>query len=136
MHLGPTFDASVLCAAGADLIAGDLLLDIKTRAGHPNPGTGVRSDALPLDDIYQLLGYALFDRSDRYGIRRIGIYSARYGKLTTWDLIRALDLLAGEPVVLAEERETVWGLLGGQGGKAPPGRLSGSQPRSRTSTDR
>jgi hypothetical protein len=31
-----------------------------------------------------------------------------------WNLELALELLAGEPVVLSEERETVWALLGGR----------------------
>lgn len=103
-HLGPTFDGSMLCGADADVISNGLLLDFKT---------AVKGNALSREHLYQLLGYTLFDRSDRYGINRIGIYSARFAALISWELGPALELLAGEPVNLAEEREKVWGLLGG-----------------------
>ncbi|MDT0264198.1 hypothetical protein [Jatrophihabitans lederbergiae] len=105
-HLGPTFDGSVLCPADADVISNGFLLDFKT---------AVRGNALSREDLYQLLGYTLFDHSDKYGINRIGIYSARYGVLVSWELELTLELLAGEAVNLAEEREKVWGLLGGGG---------------------
>lgn len=112
--LGPTFDGSEHCLADADLIAGGMLLDIKTRLGPKNPRTGVRSDSLPLTDVHQILGYTFFDRSDRFHIDTIGIYSARYGSLVTWKLAEVLDGLAGEPVDLARERAIVWRLLGGR----------------------
>lgn len=112
-HLGPTFDASALCAADADLIADHLLIDIKTRLGPADPRTGIRSDRLPSADIRQLVSYALFDTSDRYGVRAIGIYSARYGELVTWPLGEILDLLAGRPVDLPRERAEIRRLLGG-----------------------
>lgn len=112
--LGPTFDGSEYCLADADLIAGGMLLDVKTRLGTKNPRTGVRSDGLSLLDIYQILGYTLFDRSDRYHIDAVGIYSARYGSLIAWKLAEVLDALAGEPVNIEHERETVWRLLGGR----------------------
>lgn len=113
--LGPTFDASALCPADADLISAGLLLDLKTRLGGRN-AAGERTDRLPLTDLYQLLGYALFDRSDHYRITAIGIYSARYGHLASWPLDQALRTLSGrpdEPVDLAALRRTVWRLLGG-----------------------
>ncbi|WP_404503122.1 hypothetical protein [Arthrobacter sp. GAS37] len=103
-HLGPTFDGSILCPADADVISNGLLLDFKA---------AVKGNALSREDLYQLLGYTLFDRSDGYGINRIGIYSARFAALISWELKSTLELLAGEPVNLAEEREKVWGLLGG-----------------------
>lgn len=102
--LGPAFEGSMLCRADADVISNGLLLDFKT---------AVKGNALSREDLYQLLGYTLFDRSDRYGINRIGIYSARFGALISWDLEPTLQLLAGEPVSLAAERERVWELLGG-----------------------
>lgn len=111
--LGPTFDGSTLCQADADLIASGTLLDIKTRLGLKNRRTGTRSESLALTDIYQIIGYALFDRSDRYHIDTVGIYSARYGSLVTWQLSEVLDGLAGEPVDIEQERATVWQLLGG-----------------------
>lgn len=104
LHLGPKFDGSILCPADADVISNGLLLDFKTT---------VKGGALSREDLYQLLGYTLFDYSDRYGINSIGIYSARFAALVRWDLGPALDLLAGDPIDLAHERAKVWGLLGG-----------------------
>ncbi len=118
-YLGPTFDASALCAADADLIADHLLIDIKTRLGPRDPRTGVRSDRLPAADIRQLVAYALFDTSDRFGVREIGIYSARYGELVTRPLRETLDLLAGRPVDLPHERAEVRRLLAGGGPTEP-----------------
>ncbi|MDO5287195.1 MAG: hypothetical protein Q4G45_10325 [Actinomycetia bacterium] len=113
IDLGPTFDGSEFCAADADVISDGCLLDLKTRLGISDSRTGRRSDRLPLADLHQLLGYVLFDRSDRYAIRSIGIYSARYGYLVTWPLSEALTTLAGCPIDLAAEREVVWRILGG-----------------------
>ncbi|MGT2462947.1 hypothetical protein [Sinomonas atrocyanea] len=107
-HLGPTFDGSRFCPADADVVSDGLLLDFKA---------GLKGGALSKEELYQLLGYTLFDRTDRYGINRIGIYAARYGALITWDLAPTLDLLAGEPVDVAQEREKVWHLLGGAGAR-------------------
>ena len=112
IYLAPTFDGSTLCNADADLICAGLLLDIKTRLGNKNRRTGVRADALAMIDLYQLVCYALFDRSDAFHITSIGIYSARYGTLATWPLGEVLQSLAGAEVDLAGERETVWRLLG------------------------
>lgn len=113
LHLGPTFDGSSLCSADADLVAGGLLLDIKTHLGTKNQRTGTRSDALSLTDLYQVLAYALFDHSDIYRITDLGIYSGRYGTLVTWPLYQALETLADGPVDLGHERSHVWSLLGG-----------------------
>ncbi len=107
LYLGPTFDASQLCPADADLISNGLLLDLKT---------AVKGNALSREDLYQLLGYALFDHSNAYGIDRIGIYSARFGTLIAWDLLPTMEVLASGPVSLAAEREEVWFLLGGHSG--------------------
>lgn len=111
LAIGPTFDASALCNADADLIHDGRLLDIKTHLGKISKATGGRRDSLELVDLYQVLGYALFDRSDTYQIRTIGLYSARYGFLATWPLEEALERLAGQPVDLSGEREWVWELL-------------------------
>jgi len=113
LHLGPTFDGSTLCPADADLIHDGRLLDIKTHLGAKNAKTGVRSDSLALTDLYQVLAYVLFDRSDTYGIWSLGVYSGRYGALITWPLAEALETMAGCSLDLAEEREVVWGMLGG-----------------------
>lgn len=111
LALGPTFAASHLCPADADLVYDGCLVDIKTHLGAKSK-IG-RSDGLSLADIYQLLGYALFDRADEFAISRVGIYSARYAHLMTWDLRTFLDTLAGRPVDLMVERRRVWAMLGG-----------------------
>ncbi|MFV0458639.1 MAG: hypothetical protein ACK5MT_07730 [Actinomycetales bacterium] len=113
LHLGPTFDGSSLCPADADLIHDGRLLDIKTHLGSKNAKTGVRTDRLDLTDLYQMIAYVLFDRSDAYAIRSLGIYSGRYGALVTWPLAEALETMAAASIDLAEEREVVWRLLGG-----------------------
>lgn len=109
--LGPTFAASRYCNADADLIADGLLLDLKTRLGARSAHTGVRSDTLRGLDLYQLLGYALFDTDDAHTIRSVGIYSARYGRLTTWPLADLMATMAGHPVDLAAARRDVLALL-------------------------
>ncbi len=113
LYLGPTFDGSTLCAADADVIANGFLLDFKTSLGAKVARPGGRSDRLDLKDLYQLVSYALFDRSDTYRIRRVGIYSARFGHLVSWDLADLLEALAGTTVSVAEARHEVWAALGG-----------------------
>lgn len=81
--LGPTFEGSTYVGgADADLIMGGHLYDIKTTT-DPRKG-------LP-DTIRQLLGYALLDWHDDYGIQSVGIYFSRQGATITWELE---DLLA------------------------------------------
>ncbi|KQQ68461.1 hypothetical protein [Microbacterium sp. Leaf320] len=113
-RLGPTFDGSTLCAADADVIAADLLLDFKTSLGAKVSRPGGRSDRLDVTDLYQLVSYALFDRSNTYGIGRVGIYSARFGHLVSWDLQQLLDTLAGTPIKTQALRDQVWLALGGR----------------------
>lgn len=114
LHLGPEFAASRWCAADADLIAGGLLLELKTRLGARDPRTGERVDRLQATDLYQLLGYLLFDHDDQYRIDRLGLYSARYGTLVDWPLTEALATLAGHPVDLAACRDQVWRIVARQ----------------------
>ncbi|WP_157224345.1 hypothetical protein [Nocardia paucivorans] len=109
--LGPTFAASRLCAADADLIVDGVLIEVKTRLGAANRKTGQRSDSLSLADIYQIVGYALFDTDDTFGVHTVALYSARYGALHQWPLQRLLEILAGKPVDIAAERADVWNLL-------------------------
>ena len=112
LALGPTFAASELCNADADVIFDGCLLDIKTRLGDKT-ARGGRSDSVSLQDLYQLLGYVLFDRPDEFGIEQVGIYSARYAHLMTCPIDTFLATLAGAPVDLAPERELTWALLQG-----------------------
>lgn len=113
-HLGPTFDGSVLCAADADVIASDLLLDFKTSLGAKVSRPGGRSDRLKVLDLYQIVSYALFDHSNTYGVNRVGIYSARFGHFVSWDLVTLLNVLAGASVSVRELRAQVWAALGGR----------------------
>lgn len=112
-RFGPTFTASALCFADADLIHNGTLYEFKTRLGTKKP-TGQRVDVIPAIDLYQTIGYALFDTDNRYGITNIAIYSARYGRHTQWALDDLLGTLAGRAIDVAEERAAVWRLLGGE----------------------
>lgn len=114
-HLGPTFDLSdpgpgQRIAAEADLIAGGLLIDIKTTLGPKNKA-GLRPEALKAENIYQLLGYALLDYSNRYKIDQIGIFSARYGTLVTWPLERVTSLMSGMTFDIPAARQDVWEMM-------------------------
>lgn len=114
LALGPVFDGSALCAADADVIANGLLLDFKTSVGVKVDRPGGRADRLDLNDLYQILSYALFDFSDSYKIRRVGIYSARFGHLVTWDLRTLLEKLAGRTLDLSAARARVRQVLRGE----------------------
>jgi hypothetical protein len=99
--IGPTFAGSALMKADADLIASGLLADLKT---------GKRL-SLAVTDLFQLLGYALLDYDDEFGISAVGIFSARYAYLATWELGDLLVELAGQPVSLADVRGQFYDLL-------------------------
>ncbi|MBA8806358.1 hypothetical protein [Promicromonospora sukumoe] len=113
MAIGPSFKASALCSADADLIYDGTLLELKSHLGTKNARTGTRADTLDLADLYQLIAYAMFDRDDAYGIHTVGVYSARYGHFVSWPLRDTLDTMAGTTIDLQAERGTVWRLLGG-----------------------
>lgn len=81
---GPCFSGSPdVEGADADLIAGDLLLEIKT---HVNPAQTA------CDALRQLLGYLLLDYHDSYRLTQAGIYYTRHARLIRWtipDLLQA-----------------------------------------------
>ncbi|PZS25886.1 MAG: hypothetical protein DLM61_19350 [Pseudonocardiales bacterium] len=129
VRLGPTFEGSYLCAADADAIVDGRLIEIKARLGAKSKA-GVRSDGLSLEDIYQLLGYALFDRLNEYAIESLGFYSARYGTWRAWELPDFVSELAGGDVDLAYERACVWRLLGGADDDPPRRRPAASRDKS------
>jgi hypothetical protein len=108
--VGPTFDGSEIMNADADLVAAGLLLEIKTVVGRKLKD-GSRQAELDGDTIRQILGYLLLDFSDRFEITELGLYSARYGHLATWDVRRLLEDLAGRPVDLTTERAAFRELL-------------------------
>lgn len=101
-YLGPTFTGSRLVRADADLIAAGLLIDLKTAAAKPSLG---------VKEAFQLIGYALLDFDDAYQLDVVGIFSARYAYLATWDLRELLDRLAGHAVSLARTRDEFRRLL-------------------------
>jgi hypothetical protein len=86
----------------ADLIAAGLLIDLETSARKPTLGR---------DELFHLIGCALFDRDDAYQLTDLGIFSARYAYLATWDLQSLLDELAGRAVSLADTRKELRQLL-------------------------
>lgn len=112
--LGPTFAGSAFCKADADLIASGCLLDLKTRIGERNARTKRCHDDLRNVDVYQMLGYALFDLDDEYGITRLGIYSSRYGHLTRWGIVDFIERIACRSVDIEEERARIRYLLSGE----------------------
>jgi hypothetical protein len=101
-YLGPTFTGSRLVRADADLIAAGLLIDLKTAAAKPSLG---------LKEAFQVIGYALLDFDDAYQLDVVGIFSARYAYLATWDLRELLDRLAGHAVSLPTTRDEFRRLL-------------------------
>lgn len=100
--LGPTFSGSKLMKGDADLIAAGLLLEVKTTKAKP---------ALSKIELYQLLGYALMDLDDAFGLDSVAIFNARYGYLATWDLVDLLQSLAGSPASLTVLRDQFKTLL-------------------------
>lgn len=100
---GPTFVGSFDVPADADIIVGDLLLEMKTQIG-PKKQDGSRYMPLNRVTLDQLLGYLLLDYTDQYQIRQIGIYQARYAHLAVWPVQTLLDELAGTETDLAALR--------------------------------
>lgn len=93
--IGPTFTGSKLMKADGDLMAAGLLVELKTTA---------KRLSLSVADLFQVIGYALLDFDDEFGIDTVGIFSARYAYLATWSLKSLLDELAGHPVNPADVR--------------------------------
>lgn len=70
-----------------------VLLDVKTVMSVRDPARVGRW-------LWQLLGYAWLDPTDRYRIRAAGLYLARHGLLLAWplpDLAAALLTTPGRP---------------------------------------
>lgn len=101
--LGPTFAGSpTIGGADADLIAAGLLIEVKTSKKKPS---------LALVDLFQLIGYALLDFNDAFRLDSMGLFTARYGYLATWNLAEVLEELSGRPVSLPALREEFRDLL-------------------------
>jgi hypothetical protein len=93
--IGPTFAGSELINADADLIAGGLLLDLKTSSKL----------SLAVVDLFQVIGYALLDFEDAFRVAELGIFAARYGYLAAWELDDLLDELAGREMNIHAVRD-------------------------------
>ncbi len=95
VHSGPGFDGSGYLGADADLVVAGLLVDFKAGCGGKPRRDGTRAMSLAGTDVYQLLGYALMDFSDRYALRAVGIYAVRFGCLVQWPLAELLRQATG-----------------------------------------
>ena len=75
--------------ADADVIIDELLIDVKT-------STKKMTTTLPLQDFCQLIGYyALTVLADKYRIKRLGIYYARFGYLFEFPVPRTRPNTSG-----------------------------------------
>lgn len=92
IFLNPVFGmaSAMLGGADADLIIGDLLIDVKT----------IKNFELDLDSFHQLVAYftlsvlnGSYERGqhDYYHIKRVGIYFSRYGHLHTMNIEDIVD---------------------------------------------
>lgn len=101
---GMTFDGSADLNADADLIAGGMLVDFKAGQGGKPRADGTRAASLARSDLDQLLGYALMDYSNTYGLHTVGVYAVRFGYLGAWTLAELGGRMAGRPIDLALQR--------------------------------
>jgi hypothetical protein len=99
--LGPAFTGSALIKADADLIAAELLLDLKTDSRL----------SLGVTTLFQVIGYALLDFDDAYQLSEASTFSARYAYLATWDIGMLFNDLAGHDVSLRSIRQEFRQLL-------------------------
>jgi hypothetical protein len=100
--LGSELTGSGLLKADADLIAAGLLIDLKTTSAKPSLG---------IQEVFQVIGYALLDFDNIYEVAEVGIFSARYAYLSAWRIDELLNELAGCPVSLPTTREEFRRLL-------------------------
>ena len=85
---GPEFDgSSFVGGADADLVIDGCLYEVKT--------TEKPRDKLP-EKIRQLIGYALLDWSDEYGLKKVGFYFSRQGEWKSWPLPELIVRCAGD----------------------------------------
>ena len=61
----------------ADLVAGGLLIELKTTIKKPSLG---------VTDLWQILGYVFMDYVDGFAVTDVALFSARYGYLAQWNL--------------------------------------------------
>lgn len=103
VFIAPTFaGSSALGGAEADVIAGGALIDVKA----------TKDLNLRLRDLHQIVGYALLDWDDQYGITAVGILAARQGRLITWPLSDLLAAMAGHPMTVSALRDELQTRMG------------------------
>jgi hypothetical protein len=96
LEFGPGFALSrALGGADADLIADGTLLDLKATS---------TAAIVKRPELSQLVGYALADSGDTYGIRRVGVSAVRWRTRYVWDLHDLLGRLAGGPLPVEQAR--------------------------------
>lgn len=126
--LGPNFAQSLaLGGADADIIADGLLLDLKSTK---------QSRVVGARELWQLVGYALADTEDEYGIESCGIAALRWRTRATRPATDFLRDLSGTERPLADWRADFAALLQALPPRTSPAagtrRLAGDRaPRSR-----
>jgi hypothetical protein len=111
--IGPVFTGSQIMPGDADLVAGGMLIELKTTSKKPSLG---------VTDLWQMLGYVLMDYADEFTITDVALFSARYGYLAQWNLDVLLPQLAGKPVTAAAMRADFRALLEACRGDGEPSR--------------
>jgi hypothetical protein len=101
---GMTFDGSADLNADAALIAGGMLIDFKAGHGGKPRVDGTRAASLGRADLDQLLGYALMDYSNTFGLHTVGVYAVRFGHLAVWPFAELGEGMGGQPAGLADLR--------------------------------
>ena len=88
-QLNPKFEGSEdVQGADADLILGSVLIDIKATV---NP-------KITRQWLWQLLGYALLDYSNKFGIDTVGVYLSRQGHFLEWPIEALAGQIASEAI--------------------------------------
>ena len=84
--LNPTFAGSIdIGGADADFILDGCLWDIKTTKGQQGQSIW----------LYQVLGYALLDYDDHFGVERVGLLFPRQDAAVQWPLPKLIRTLSG-----------------------------------------
>lgn len=112
LHLNPTFAQSrALGGADADLVYDGTLLDFKATGSV---------QIIVRRVLWQLLGYALADTADAYGIKAVGVSALRWRRRIIWPLdeLTAVLMAEGAPSVAALRAEFAAVLL--QAGQPQP----------------
>ena len=94
---GPHFASSGLVGgADCDLLVGTHIVELKT----------VSDRALDRDFLRQLVGYALLDTTDEFGITHVTLWFTRHAFSMTWNVEELLfELSGGSTLTLTERRE-------------------------------